>query len=235
VLLVEQLRRWFVGRNRGEYLDVRVSETSDEVDFVIIHGRLPRSFCVITSPSSRERLSIVPDKQDVVVFDKHTGRLSVNAQYAAEHDFYRAAIGKVYFGGEEHFEPSEVIDCSVLLDDPVAALSVEGVPGLRTVELREVVLEAVDSPHDKVSWSAADLGRVFVEEIPDLLRRDRVVRKAKLALFPLHEAKPKMVEIAPPNKITYDRRTHDAVVREFLFAHGFLRHPRAREARPRVA
>jgi hypothetical protein len=49
----------------------------------------------------------------------------------------------------------------------------------------------------------------------------------KLALYPAGSSKAKLVELAPPNKLTYDRRTHDAVVREFLFARGFLRHPQA--------
>jgi len=230
VLLMEQLRRWFASRNRSEYVDVRVSETSDEVCFVIIHGQPPRSLSVITSAFSRDRMSLVPDKQDTVVFDKQSGRLSVNAQYAAEHDFYRQAIGKVFFGKDHHFEPHAVIDCSVLLDDPVAALSAEGLPGIRMVVLREVVLEAVDSPRDKLTWQANDLGDVFVADGPDLLKRDRKVRKAKLAIFPVHEQRPKLVEIAPPNKLTYDRRTYDAVVREFLFARGFLRHPQTRIA-----
>lgn len=228
VLLMEQLRRWFASRNRSDYVDVRVSESSDEVSFVIIHGQPPRNLSVITSASSRDRLSLVPDKQDTVVFDKVTGRLSINAQYAAEHDFYRAAIGKVFFGRDDHFEPHAVLDCGVLLDDPRAALSVEGLPALRAVALREVVLEAIDSPRDRLTWSANDLGDVYLEDVPDLLKRDRTVRKAKLALFPIHEGRPKVVEIAPPNKLTYDRRTYDAVVREFLFARGFLRHPQTR-------
>lgn len=228
VLLMEQLRRWFASRNRGEYVDVRVSESHDEVSFIIIHGQTPRSFSVITSPFSRDRMSVVPDKQDTVIFEKSTGRLSVNAQYAAEHDFYRALIGKVFFGHDDHFEPHAVLDCSVLLDDPATALSVTGLPALRGVVLREVVLEAVDAPRDKLTWTANDLGEVFLEDVPDLLKRNRVVRKAKLALSPVGASRPKVIELAPPNKLTYDRRTHDTVVREFLFARGFLRHPKPR-------
>lgn len=227
LVLVNQLSRWFASRNRSEYVDVRPSESADEVSFLIIHGQPPRSLSIITSPSSRDRMSLVPDKQDTVVFDKATGRLSINAQYAAEHDFYRAVIGKVFFGSDGHFAPHEVLDCGVLLDDPVAALSVEGVPALDAVVLREVVLEAVDSPKDKLAWSASDLRDVYLRELDHVMTRDRVVRRAKLALYPAGSSKAKVVEIAPPNKLTYDRRTYDAVVREFLFARGFLRHPRA--------
>jgi len=75
-----------------------------------------------------------------------------------------------------------------------------------------------------------DLGDVFLVDGFDLFKRDHKVRKVKLAIFPVHEQRPKLVEIAPPNKLTYDRRTYDAVVREFLFARGFLRHPQTRIA-----
>ncbi len=227
MMLQDQLSRWFEGRNRSDYVEVRQSESDEEISFVIIHGQPPRSLSVITSPSRRDRMSLLPDKQDTVVFDKATGRLSINAQYAAEHDFYRAVLGRVYFGSDGHFAAGAALDCGVLLDDPNGALSVEGLPALASVVLREVVLEAVDSPRDKLVWSAPDLGELFLGELVQLMTRDRVVRRAKLALTPVGEAKPKLVELAPPNKLTYDRRTHDAVVREFLFTRGFLRHPQA--------
>lgn len=235
VLLIEQLRRWFAARNRSEYADVRVSESDDEVSFVIIHGRPPRNLSVITSPLSRERLSIVPDKQDAVIFEKSTGRLSINAQFPAEHDFYRLAIGKVFFGAEDHFRPEAVLDCSVLIDDPASALSATGLHGLDAVALREITLEAVDAPCDSMEWRANDLHQVLLVELPDLLRRERTVRKAKLALFPARSRKPKIVEIVPPNKLTYDRRTHEPVVREFLFARGFMRHPSNRNGQRQAA
>ena len=116
VLVVSQLRRWFARRNRSEYVDLRVTETDAEVTFLIIHGRTPRNLSVITSAFSRDRVSLVPDKQDTVVFDKATGRLSVNAQYPAEHDFYRQVLGRVFFDRDDHFEPRAVLSCDVLLD-----------------------------------------------------------------------------------------------------------------------
>jgi hypothetical protein len=71
---------------------------------------------------------------------------------------------------------------------------------------------------------------VFAPEVIDLMKRDRIIRKARLALSFVNEPRVKVVEIAPPNKLTYDRRTFDAVVREFLLARGFLRLPNARVA-----
>lgn len=225
VLVVSQLRRWFAKRNRSEYVDLRVSETDAEVTFLIIHGRTPRNMSVITSAFSRDRLSFVPDKQDTVVFEKATGRLSINAQYPAENDFYRQVLGKVFFGKDDHFEPHAVLSCDVLLDDAEEALSVDGIADLDTVALREIALEACDHPYDLLVWKANDLKPVLPKDLPDLLRRGRTVRYAKLALYFTGKKRPKIVSINPPNKLSYDRRTGDDVVREFLFARGFLRHP----------
>ena len=225
VLVVSQLRRWFARRNRSEYVDLRVSETDDEVTFLIIHGRTPRNMSVITSAFSRDRLSFVPDKQDTVVFEKASGRLSINAQYPAENDFYRQVLGKVFFSNDDHFEPHAVLSCEVLLDDADEALSVDGIADLDAVALREITLEACDHPYDQLVWKAADLKPVLPKDLPDLLRRARKVRHAKLALYFSGKKRPKIVSITPPNKLAYDRRTGDDVVREFLFARGFLRDP----------
>ena len=180
---------------------------------------------MITSAFSRDRLSFLPDKQDTVVFEKHTGRLSINAQYPAENDFYRQVLGKVFFGDEGHFEPRAVLSCDVLLDDAREALSADGIHGLEAVGLREIALEACDHPFDQLVWKASDLKPVLSKDLPDLLRRARKVRYAKLALYFKGRKRPKIVLLNPPNKLSYDRRTGDEVVRDFLFARGFLSPP----------
>jgi len=134
-------------------------------------------------------------------------------------------LGRVFFDRDDHFERRAVLSCGVLLDDAEEAVSVDGVPALERVALREISLEARDHPHDQLIWRAADLRPVLARELPALLQRDRAVRFAKLALYFVGKERPKPVSITPPNKLTYDRRTGDDVVRELLFARGFLRHP----------
>ena len=223
VLLVEQLRQWFRARNRGGFIEVRVSEAPGEVTWLVVHGSPPRSLSVITSESTRDRLSIVPDKQDTILFDRTTGRLSVCAQFPAERDFYRQAIGRVYFDDDEHFEAQPVLDCTVLLDAPEEALSPDGLDELEGVELRELTLEAVAAPFDTMTWRAENLNGVLAHELPRILVRTRRVAGAVLLLKVRGERRPKSVELVPPNKLKYDRRTHDGLVREYLFMKGFLR------------
>lgn len=223
VLFVDQLRRWFGGRNRTEFIDVRVSEAQGEVTWLIVHGRPPRNLSVITAGATRDRLSFVPDKQDTVHFEVASGRLSVNAQFPAERDFYRQAIGRVYFGADDHFEAHPVLDCGVLLDAPEEALSPDGLDELEGVELRELTLEAVSAPFDTMTWKAENLNGVLAKDLPQLLTRGRRVTGAVLLLRVRGERRPKSIELVPPNKLKYDRRTHDGLVREYLFTKGFLR------------
>ena len=225
VQLIHQLRRWFADRNHSEYIELRLSETDDEVTFLVIHGCTPRNVSVITSPFSRDRLSFVPDRQDTIVLSKREGRLSVNAQYPTEQDFYRQLFGRVYFGRQNFFESCEVLTGDVLLDDPEAALSVTGLPGLSKVTLRELTLEAHDHPHDTLHWKAYDLRPVLPRELPEVLRRPRKVRQLKLALYFGTSKAAHVVEIIPPNKLTYDRRTGEDMVRQYLSARGFFRQP----------
>ncbi len=228
ILMSNQLRRWFASRNRSEYVDVRVFDADDEageITFLVIHGRTPRSLSVITSAFSRDRLCIIPDREDTILFEKSTGKLSVNAQCPSDHDFYRKVIGKVFFSDDDHFEAHSVLSCEPLLDDAEEALSPEGIVGLDAVGLRAITLEAVDRPHDKLHWTAKDLRPVLPDDMPRLLERERQVTKLKLALHLGRYKRPKLVEIVPPNKLTYDRRTGEDVIRDFLFSRGYMRLP----------
>ena len=225
VLLVNQLRRWFGSRNRSEYVDVRVYDGDDEVTFLVIHGRAPRSLSVITSPFSRDRLCIIPDREDTIHFEKPTGKLSVNAQHPSESDFYRKALGKIFFDNDDHFEACSVLSGEPLLEDAEEALSPEGIAGLEAVSLRGVTLKAIGEPHDKIAWTAKDLRPVLPSDLPRLLDRERQVTWVKLALHLRRYKRPKLVVIEPPNKLTYDRRTGEEVVRDFLFSRGYMRLP----------
>jgi hypothetical protein len=224
-LLTNQLRHWFGGRNRSEYVDVRVSDASDEVSFLVIHGRTPRSLGVITSAFSRDRLCIMPDREDTILFERATGKLSINAQYPADHDFYRRALGLVFFEDDRHFEPCSVVTGAPLLENLEEALSPEGIAGLDAVGLRAITLESTDRHHDKINWTARDLRPLVPEELPKMLGREKRIIRVKLALYLRRYKRPKLVELLPPNKMVCDWRTGEDVVLDFLFTRGYLRLP----------
>lgn len=193
----------------------------------IIHGKPRVRLTAISDSVRRDRLSFVPDKQDTVQFDRRTGLLSVNAQFPAELDFYRQAIGEIYFGARDHFAPGDLLNASALLDDLAFTLSPEGVPELEAVTLREVTLRT-PGMGCVVRWKGPDLREELAAFLEQQDARRRVVAAATLALRFSGRKQPKLVTIEPPNKLTFDRRTHEALVREFLLARGLLRLPVSR-------
>ena len=133
--LAERLGRWFSERNRTAFCDVRVLETEREVRFLIIHGRPMRNQGAIETDEQRGRVIYVPDKHDLIVFDRNTGRLAVNAQFAREQNLYRDAIGEAFWGDAEHFRAAPVFSGQPLLDLGSAAVDTYGVPGVEQVVL----------------------------------------------------------------------------------------------------
>jgi hypothetical protein len=217
---------YFAARNRTGYCEVRVHETASEITFVVIHGRPPRNHGAIESEDSRTRVAYVPDKEDTLVFDRRSGRLAINAQYTREQDFYRSAVGRVFWGDDDHFVSEPVYTGEPLVLEGPAALGTHGVPGLREVALRELKL--------KVKLPGATRAREVTIRGDDLARdlRSEWVRSAmgagavvafKLALSLTGRSRPVVVEVLVPNDVSFDRRVGAEVVREYLLESGFMR------------
>ena len=234
VMLKDQLGRWFGTRNCTDYSEVRVSEQPGEVTFLVIHGRTPRSCGVITSDGTCGRTSFIPDSQDTLVFDKRTRRLSVNARWPAEQDFYRQAVGHVFFGDADHFLAHEVYTGAPIIEEGARALSPVGIHRLDEVVLQRLEVRDSGTPPEVLTWRNADIGAELGGETARALLDGREITHLKMAMKIADRPRRVPVEITPPNKLTYDRRVGDGVVREFLLVRGFLRLP-TRDEMPRAA
>jgi hypothetical protein len=231
-LLARAIGTWFRDRNRTAFCDVRVNESRDEVSFVVIHGRPPRNHGAIESDDRRTRVTYVPDKHDVLVFDRRTGRLAVNAQFSGEQDFYRRALGRVFWADEDHFVAQPVYTGEPLVEEGVAALQPLGVPGLAGVVLREMKIVAPADPNAGVlSWKAHDLGPLLASPLGRLVLQYGDVVQFQLALILAGRPRPVRVDVQVPNHLSFDRRLGGDVVREYLLESGFMRIPTPAPAR----
>jgi len=228
VLLKDQLGRWFGTRNCTDYCDVRATEHGSEITFLVIHGCTPRSQGVITTEGSRGRTSFIPDSQDTLVFDKRTCRLSVSARWPAEQDFYRQAVGLVFFGNANHFLAHEVFTGAPILELGARALATTGILGLEEVVLQQLGVKDREKPSDTLTWRGRDLGPKLALPKAKAFFEDREITLVKMTLKLRGATKKQPVTVRPPNKVDYDRRYGDGVVREFLLRRGFMRLP-ARE------
>ena len=223
--LLEAMRSWFSGRHRTGYVEIDIVEAPTECNFHIVHGRPEKRRTVISEDEcKRTNLSYIPDKHDLVIYDARTHKLCVNAQFAIENNFYRRAIGEVYFGHAEHFQPRSVFTGAPIQEEGPAALSIEGIDGLRTVTLRELVIER--PRHATVFFKGDDLSKELQSKHEREVIRGGKIAHMRFALAVAGRARPLKVEVSLPNTLSYDRRIAPDVVRAFLRKRGFRAVPK---------
>lgn len=218
--LVESLQHWFASRNRTAYVEVEIFETPTQFNFHVVHGRPEKCRSVIAPDADRRtRLSYIPDKHDLLIYDPRTFKLCVNAQWAHENHFYRRTIGDIFFGDAEHFQPRSVFTGTPIQEEGCAALSTEGVDGLRSVALRELTVE--HSKREKVLFKGDDLAKALLSESKRKVICEGTVAQMRFALGLAGRSRALKVEVALPNTLIYDRRIQPEVVRAFLRKRGF--------------
>lgn len=218
--LVEALQHWFASRHRTGYVEVEIAETPTEFNFHIIHGRPEKRRTVISDDErARTSLSYIPDKHDLLIYDPNTHKLCINAQFAIENNFYRRVIGEVYFGDVEHFQPRSVFTGVPIQEEGTAALSVDGVDGLRSVVLRELTIER--PRHATVFFKGDDLSKELQSKHEREVIRSGTIAQMRFALGLAGRTRALRVEVSLPNTLSYDRRIEPDVVRAFLRKRGF--------------
>ncbi|RYE93890.1 MAG: hypothetical protein EOO75_03360 [Myxococcales bacterium] len=199
--------------------------------FVIIHGQPPRSHSVIDANLVRSRRSFVPDRHDMVVYERATGQLSVSAAHPTEQDMYRREFGRIFFRTVTHFEVATSLSCSPLQELGAEALSVAGVPGLRHVRLRQVQFHHPSA----VAVQSIINGRDLNDELTRTPLVEGMVHGEihSLTFDLLLVGQRKLVKLTMtlPNRLVYDRRVGGPHVRDFLLARGFLVIPQVPRAR----
>jgi hypothetical protein len=199
-----------------------VIEVEQEVQFHIIHGRPPRSQSTVKNGKERSLLSFVPDKRDLLIFDRASGRLAVSASHPSEQERYREHFGRIFFGAPGHFLDNMDITAAPLCMRRQAALSTAGIPGLKRVRLRELRVRIRDRRSLLITCQDNDLGELLDEEqMGELLDSGEVVSMRFDFSLEGQKRMPKVL-LTPPNKLIYDRRMGAFQAREFLIRQGFV-------------
>jgi len=206
-------------------LDVRV--LGHETRLLWSRGKAPRQHGIITLKEQRSRTRYIPERYDLAVIDHATGRLALSIEGDDHRAFARELLGEVLFNDRAHFiECSDIYTGTPILERGAAALSVHGLPGLRSVKLRKLRLELpgrgrhiFEDPQDIFDWRGED-----AEDFRRVTCRSGVqVTELKLALVygPSVDARVRTIEIFPPDRIRFDRAVDEPVVRELLVARCF--------------
>ncbi len=222
--LVEVLRtrigRFYLRRGHTEFSDVDVRTSERETRFILVHGRAPRLVGVIDDANERRPTRQVEDKQDMVLVDHATGRMSVSVGTPVEEKMLRTLFGEVFYDTADHYREEQIYTGQPLIDHGLASLDCTGIDGLRSVSLTCMRVRAhgfldmeLKSKDLHKLWSI-DWGRTMLADA-------EVTAVHLLVTLDRRGNNRRSIILMPPNRISFDRRVGERTVRTFLERRGF--------------
>ena len=112
-------------------------ESGDEDWYLVRRSRLPERISYFEDNDEEKHKSVRMRVYDVVVFDRTTGVLKVNARDEIQ-ELYRLAFSEAYFGRIGFFEKKDIFHLTVLKSADARIVSCEGLVGLAGVDLWKV-------------------------------------------------------------------------------------------------
>lgn len=129
------------------------------------------------------------------------------------------------FGEEDHYARTLIYSARPLLHRGAAALSCDGITGLRSVRLTRLkfLTDATRSRHPHCdTWESTDLSaRLEDPQSVAALRASPAIVEMTFAVQLAAVRGFRAVSVHMPNRFDFDPRVDDAPVREFLQARGF--------------
>ena len=153
--------------------------------------------------------------KDILKVDKKTARLSVTTD--GEHcRFYCGLVGGELFRSPENYAQHPTMSLDSLRMDPEQATCADGLPLVKSVELDTLYLMSPSAPTE--TTRKRGFSRRFIRQ--DVQRAlesgGEIIQRAEFVLRLTGNAHETRVNIAPSGVLSYDRKTSEAGVREFL-------------------
>jgi hypothetical protein len=224
-------------RGRTAYFRMHESRSGSERHMELVYGRLASARDLLGKSQSGAVHDVTAQVTDRTterahaVFHDDTLILDV-AGYDWMKELVRRVLGETYFASAAHFQGDETITLAPLAD-LAAALSGDGVPGLKKVELQELWL---DLGGDSGAWVAVGArGDCMKGASASYALTALADGKPAEATFHLHlagRARPLKLKLVPPRRLDFDRRDARVVriVRDWVVGRGFMSTPDPRDA-----
>ena len=121
---------WFETHRRGRGCRLFVFSGPGNTRMLVRHG-LPTRREASHRDDGKPAVEVYrPQTHDVLIYDPAAGELGIHADTKGERDLYLYCVGKLVFGGENHFPTATKYSLSPLLEKGPASLLCEDVPGL---------------------------------------------------------------------------------------------------------
>ena len=218
--------------HRGEITAVITPhELEGEWWFLIQHGGTMSRLAEAKGDPKTETLFYRPGKDDVVVYNLERDDIPIHTGSKAELELYRTEFGQRLRGDPEYFSRRKNFVLDPLRKDVEKALSVEGLPDIKSIVLQELEMSfggdfddrTVRKSDDMVASAAARSkdGKV-ISAVPDAGKLVRAVFAMEFTNY----KKPRRVTVRPPDTLNVGRlgdvkAVHDwLTLREFRATNG---------------
>ena len=215
-LVTADLNAWFTENNRGEQtVYVEPYAIEGEFWFLVRHGDTFARLAKLEK-GKLKMLHFRPAKDDVVVYSPKRDEIRIHAGTKGERELYQRTFGQRLFGEPKYFSERKAFTLEPLREDGPTALDMEGVGGIDRAVLREYEISfggafntVVIRKEDDIFESAEARGQ---KAIPDA---GRVVR-ATFDVYFEGEAKPRRVQVRPPNALKLGRYCDAGIIQRWL-------------------
>jgi hypothetical protein len=213
---------WYVSHRRGPGARVLFFDHGDQVRFLIRHG----------GPYRREGslddgkpgcVRYRPMAHGMIVFDRRTWELRINAGTKGECAAYRQLIGQHIFGRADMFPADpDRYDLEPLRARGRGSLICSHIAGLASVRLVELTMY-VGGPFHRRKVEKADDVLLALEHARESIPDDALLSAATFEVRFTDGRKPRAVTIRHGNKATYTRDTDADLIEAFLRGGGFVK------------
>ena len=216
--LAESVGAWFERQGRTRFCRVVPEDGADKMWFSIRHGRPRKTVCTVVDAERESAVDYRPQAEDLVAYDRRTGRLLVRAASHRARVEYRRAFGVLLHDDAAAFREAPVVTLEPLRRRGVEALA--PVPGIRDVVLAELALASLAGDGLDMHLKAPDVFAALARR-PEIRIECCEITFAKL-LVHYGTGRARKVELRAPNGLSFDRGQQAEVTESFLQERGFL-------------
>ena len=211
--LEKTLNSWYEAHQRGRTARVFWRQHGDEFWFHVRHAEpLKREGLVNVKDCESGSAIYHPERHGLVIYNARAGELRMHADSEREMDLFRVAFGLHLFNDGNFFPESSLKFSLEPLKQGRKALAWGGIPGVRSIALKDIEYQVGDGVAARDRTSAPDVFTVF-EAREFRIPAEAEIRMARFLVQFEGEKKPRNFTIRPSNFATF-AVDHDAVVLE---------------------
>jgi hypothetical protein len=201
--LERTLNSWYEAHQRGRSARVFWRQHGDEFWFHIRHAEpLKREGLVNVKDFESGSAIYHPERHGLVIYNARAGELRMHADSEREMDLFRVAFGLHLFQDGNFFPESSLKFSLEPLKQGRKSLAWGGIPGVRSITLKDIEYQVGDGMAARDRTSAPDVFTVF-EAREFRIPAEAEIRMARFLVHFEGEKKPRHFTIRPSNFATF--------------------------------